>query len=111
MEIKITKKEILQEMDNEMCTFKKYLIHFKLLDATRKFYKKGKFIHTIEHDEIFEYANRDYLTELQQSKIANEILIDIISGYCENFEDTKELQKFCNDTIKEYNKSVRGFAY
>lgn len=111
MEIKITKKEILQEMNNEMCAFKKYLVHFKLLDATRKFYKTGKFVQVIEHNEIFEYADKDFLTEQQQNKTTNEILIDIISNYCENFEDTKELQKFCNDTIKEYNKSVRGFAY
>lgn len=111
MEIKITKKEILQEMDNEMCTFKEYLVHFKLLDDTRKFYKKGKFVQAIEHNEIFEYADKDYLTEQQQNKITNEILIDIISSYCENFEDTKELAKFCNDTIKEYNQSIRGFAY
>lgn len=111
MEIKITKKEILQQMDNEMTTYKEFLVHFRLLNETKKCYKKGKFVQVIYHNDPFEYADKDYLTEQQQNKITNEILIDIISSYCENFEDTKELAKFCNDTIKEYNKSIRGFAY
>lgn len=111
MEIKITKKEILRDVDNNMCTFKEYLVHFKLFNDTKKLCKRGKFVQSIEHNELFEYAETDYLTPAQQKNITNEILVDIINSYCQQFEDTKELAKFCNDTIKDYNNSIRRFAF
>lgn len=111
MDIKITKKEILQEMNNDMTTYKKYLVYFKLLDDTKKFSRKGHFIQVVYHDDLFEFADADRLTEKQQKEITNEILIDTIYSYCQNFEDTNDLYNFCNNTIKEYNNSIKKIAY
>lgn len=120
MEIKITKKEILENVSNEMNTYKKYLVYVNAYNTNRTYRFKTKFIYTIEHNELFEYADKDFLTLKEQKEITNEILYSILDTFntekdTSNFEDfkiaVKNLREFCNETIREYNKSITRYAY
>ena len=54
-DIKITKKQVLRDVKNDMCTYKTYLVHFNIFNNLKTRYRKGKFVYTIEHNELFEY--------------------------------------------------------
>lgn len=104
MEIKITKKETLKKVNNDMISGFYTLVYGRLIQDNK--YKKFKFVVWTEIQEICEYFDKDIITE-QDKK---EFLDMSISGYLESvtsdFENTKELFEFCNKTIKDYNRSV-----
>lgn len=120
MDIKITKKEILQDINNEMNTYKTYLVHAKITNSNNTWSKKLKFIYTIEKNEIFEYVDKAYLTQQEQKEITNEILYFALETYNTD-KDTSEINDFknaltemidyCNYTIHEYNKARNNFYY
>lgn len=116
MNYKITKKELLKDVNNEMTTYKQYLVHFKVYNEEKTKYRKFKYVQLIYHDDLFEYAEKDYLSLKEQAQITNEIINinveSLLYEFLQNYEDLdgiKGLIKFCNTSIRNYNKS-NGFS-
>lgn len=107
--IEITKKQILRDVSNDMSTFKTYLVYFKFYNETKTRFRKGHFVQTIEHNELFEYADKDFLTKKEQNEITHEIIFSTIEAYATNYNNPKQLFDFCNETIKDYNKYATNY--
>lgn len=120
MEIKITKKQLLQEMNNEMTSYKKYLVYAKIYNSNKTWSKNLKFVQTIFKEDIFDYAEKEYLTPKEQNEITNVFLYENLNYYntdkdTSNLEDfklaLKDITNFCNQTIIDYNTSLKGYAF
>lgn len=103
MEIKITKKEKLQEINNSMVHNFYYLIHGKIINDEKTKYKKFKFVLFFDAFDIQDYFEQDYYTK-NDIKIYIDALIDGYIGLIPNYENTKDFYTTCNDTILRYNK-------
>lgn len=108
--IKITKKILLKEINNEMCHNYYYLVYGKIYNDTNTRYKKFKLVVFFDAFDIQEYYEQNYFT---QNDIIN-YLNDYIGSYIDNISDYNNLTTFyqiCNDTIKEYNKTFSNNYY
>lgn len=103
MEIKITKKEKLKEVNNCMCHNFYYLIHGQIINDDKTRYKKFRFVLWFDVFDILEYFEQDYYTKENIKEY-----IDVsIWGYLDlihNYDDTTDFYNTCNDTIEKYNR-------
>lgn len=113
MNYKITKKELIYKVNNEMTTYKQYLVHFKVYNEDKTRYRKFKYVQLIYNDDLFEYAEKDYLTLKEQVQITNELIscdldgiIDLYLKSYDDFDGIRKLCEFCNETIHEFNSSI-----
>ena len=54
MEIKITKKIELERVDNEMTSYYKFHVFFKILNDDKTYSRHGHFVATVFDEDIFE---------------------------------------------------------
>lgn len=103
MEIKITKKEKLQEINNDKVWNFYYLIHGKIINDDNTRYRKFKFVLWFDAFDIQEYFEQDFFTKENIKEYIN-VLID---GYIERikgYDDVKDFYNACSYTIERYNK-------
>ena len=103
MEIKITKKEKLQEINNSMVHNFYYLIHGRIYNDDKTKYKKFKFVLFFDVFDVQEYFEQDYYTP-DNIKDYIDALIDGYISLIPNYENTTGFFITCNDTITRYNK-------
>lgn len=111
MEIKITKKIELERVNNDMTSYYKFHVFFKILNENKTYSRHGHFVATVFDDDIFELLEKDHITLAEQKQAITEILQNIIEAYIFDFNKPEALIEMCNETIKEWNKSRRGFCY
>lgn len=110
MNIKITKKSVLQEYCNSTTSEYSYLIHGKLYNDEQNAFIRFKFIisfDAIDYDEYLEEENlkaskkafNDYKNLLIDCFISN--AFDCMNG---DFENRGKFIDICNDSIIAYNK-------
>lgn len=103
-QIELTKKLLIARVNNSMTSYRKYLVYFKAYVSNDKYMKLKKII-TIFDDDIFEYYEKDHLTQKEIKTAINELIywdIDYINM------DAFETREICNNSIIEYNNS---FSY
>lgn len=103
MEIKITKKEKLQEINNSMCHNFYYLIYGHIYNDEKTRYKKFKFVLFFDAFDIQEYFEQDHYTKDNIKEYIN-ALIDGYIGLIPNYNNTKDFYNTCNDTIEIFNR-------
>lgn len=103
MEIKITKKEKLQEINNSMVHNFYYLVHGRIINDEKTRYKKFKFVLFFDAFDIQEYFEKDYYTKDDIKEYVN-ALIDGYTGIIPDYNKTSGFFQVCNDTIERYNK-------
>ena len=103
MEIKITKKEKLQEINNSMVHNYYYLVHGRIINDENTRYKKFKFVLFFDAFDIQEYFEKDFYTK-DDIKIYIDALIDGYISIIPDYNKTTGFFQICNDTIERYNK-------
>ena len=100
-QIELTKKTLLARANNSMTSYRKYLVYFNAYVSEYKYMRLKKII-TIFDDDIFEYYEKDHLTQKEIKTAINDLIycdIDYINN------DVFENRKICNKSIIEYNYS------
>ena len=98
-QIELTKKSLISRANNSMTSYRKYLVYFNAYVSNDKYMKLKKII-TIFDDDIFEYYEKDHLTQKEITAAINDLIycdIDYINN------DIFETRNICNNSIIEYN--------
>ena len=117
MEIKITKREKLYEMNNEMCHNFYYLVHGRFISDDKTAYRKFKFViwfDIFDVDEFFCDDENDELNDILITKdMINEYLneciwamVSIVSDY-NNENQLRNFYEMCNNSIQRYNEIAK----
>ena len=100
-QIVLTKKILITRVNNSMTSYRKYLVYFNAYVSEYKYMKLKKII-TIFDDDIFEYYEKDHLTQKEITRCINDLIYCNIN-YINN--DVFETREICNKSIIEYNYS------
>ncbi len=103
-QIELTKKSLIARVNNSMTSYRKYLVYFNAYVSNDKYMRLKKII-TIFDDDIFEYYEKDHLTQKEITTATNDLIYGDIN-YINN--DVFETREICNKSIIEYNNS---FSY
>ena len=118
MEIKITKRQKLLEINNEMCHNYYYLIYGRFINDEGTRCRKFKFVVWFDIFDVDEYFNYDDehdtyidnpITEEQIKEYLNECIwatVDMVSDY-NNENQLQYFYEVCNDSITRYNQIAR----
>lgn len=102
--IELTKKILISRVNNSMTSYRKYIVYFNAYVSNDKYMKLKKII-TIFDDDIFEYYEKDHLTQKEITTAINDLIYCNINYINNDVFDTREI---CNKSIIEYNNS---FSY
>ena len=120
MEIKITKRQKLLEINNDMCHNYYYLVHGRFYNNNHTAYRKFKFVLWFDIFDVDEYFNciddddgckyidrpitknmiKEYLDEIMWSTVS------MVSDY-NNENQLKDFYNWCNDSINRYNEIAK----
>lgn len=118
MEIKITKRTKLLEINNDMCHNFYYLINGRFYNENKTAYRRFKFVvwfDIFDVDEFFNYDdendtwNEEPITDDMIMEYLNELIWSTVS-MVSDYNNEKQLQYFyerCNDSIINYNQISR----
>jgi len=106
--IVLTKKVLLHKVNNDMTSYRKFLVHFKARIDERWFYRR-KDVVTIYDEDLFEFAEKDHLSKKEYDRITNELVLSCISGY--SGENINYITQECNKHIEQYNEYCRRCAW
>ena len=93
-----------------MCHNYYYLIYGRIYNESKTRYRKFKYVEFFDIFDLQEYFEKDFITK---EDIAN-YLNDIENVYLMNIKDyndqktINEFYAYCNETIENYNKTIRG---
>ena len=114
MEIKITKRTKLLEINNEMCHNFYYLVHGKIYNDNHTAYRKFKFVCWFDIFDVDEYFNGDDSDEAYDVPITKDMIMEYLDEciwatitMVKDYDDETSLKYFydlCNDSIMRYNK-------
>ena len=108
MEIRITKREKLDEWNNSMCSGVEYCVHGRIINDDKTRYRPFKFIANIDGQDLWKdecddenedcYTYREYL---------DECVIPSFTDNIQSYDDCKYFYSLCNETINKYNETIR----
>lgn len=110
----ITKTKKLLEVNNSMCHNYYYLIYGRIYNENKTRCRKFKFVEWFDIFDLQEFFEKDFITKEDIKVYVDELIYGITSTYIEcieNYNDEKHLKEFyeyCNETIENYNKIVKG---
>lgn len=113
MEIKITKKELLNHWNNSCSTGWEYLIHGRIYNDDKTRFSRFKFVLWIDGMDYAEYLDNGDGTEIEGTEETfKEYLNECIYGYTgliTEFSDkgTKDFYELCKESIERYNRNLR----
>lgn len=106
VDFKITKKQKLKEVNNDMAHNYYYLIYGRIYNEEKTRCKRFKYVVWFDIFDLQEYFEKDFINE----KDIKEYLNSIENGYLlaiKDYNDIRGLREFydyCNETIINYNK-------
>lgn len=120
METKITKRQKLLEVNNDMCHNYYYLVHGKFYNDDYTAYRKFKFVlwfDVSDVDEYFNYIDDDDgckyidrpITENMIKEYLDEIMwstVSMVDDY-NNENQLRDFYNWCNDSITDYNRITK----
>ena len=110
IDYKITKKEKLLEVNNDMCHNYYFLVHGRLYNKEKTKYRKFKYVEWFDIFDVMDFFDKEYVTKEDITEYLNNLENGYIT-HIKNFDDTKNIKDFynyCNETILDYNK-IRKF--
>lgn len=103
MEYKITKIDLLKRINNDMQRCNYYKVHFRLYIDKKRFYR-WHFIMQIDSMDVMEMQDKDIITPNDW----NICKYESAYGFLDSFRDKNDLLKACNETIDNWNGTVRA---
>lgn len=118
MEIKITKRTKVLEINNDMCHNYYYLVNGRIYNDDKTAYRKFKFISWFDIFDVDEYFNYDdendtWNKNLVTQEMIKEYLEECIWAYVSmvtdynNENQLKHFYQMCNDSIFNYNNIAK----
>lgn len=118
MEIKITRREKLLEINNDMCHNYYYLVNGRFYNEDETRYRKFKFVVFFDIFDVDEYFNYDdendtWNENLVTQKMIEEYLEECIWAYVSmvtDYNNENQLRNFydmCDDSISNYNRIAK----
>lgn len=118
MEIKITKRKKLLEINNDMCHNFYYFINGRFYNDDKTAYRKFKFVVWFDIFDVDEYFNYDdendtWNENLVTQNMIDEYLEECIWGYVSmvtDYNNESQLRNFydmCDDSICNYNRIAK----
>lgn len=104
MKVKITKRKLWHEVNNDMCHNYYYVYWGRIINDCETKYKRFKFVVSFDVFELQEYFNyRDEITEEDKWEYA-ELLADSLIDTIISYDNCKYFYELCNQSIENYNK-------
>ena len=103
MEIKITKRTLLKEVNNEMCHNWYWLIQGRIINDAGTRYRKFKFVEWFDVFDVQDYFEDGTYNKKRVLEYLNECIwsrVDLIRGY----DNCEEFYLMCNETIENWNR-------
>lgn len=108
MNIEYTKINKLYEQNNDMCHNFYYIYYGRIYNEDHSKYRKFKYIEWFDIFDVQEHYEKLYITNEDIRNYALCLENCYLLGI-KDFNDTENLEefyKFCNDSIRNYNKIV-----
>lgn len=103
MDIKITKREKILEICNDMCWNFYYLVHGKLINDEGTKYKRFRFVVWFNAFDVQEFFDKDHFTKSDVSEYLN-VLIDAQLSNINSYDDCKYFYELCRESIENFNE-------
>lgn len=102
----ITKKEMLAEQNNDMCHNYYFLVHGRIYNEDKTRYRKFKYIEWFDIFDVMEFFDIDRVTKEDVKEYLNNLENCYLTDIKEynDIQGLKQLYKYCNETIENYNK-------
>jgi hypothetical protein len=108
VDFKITKKQKLLEINNEMCHNYYYLICGRIFNEEKTKCRKFKYVEWFDAFEVQDFFEKDFITENDIKEYLNNLEVPYIY-YIKDYNDDNGLDEFydyCNETIDHYNNII-----
>lgn len=103
MEIKITKRTLIDRRANSMENNWYYLIQGRIYNDTCTKFKRFKFVVFFDGEDLWDYFGKDYIS----NEDIKEYLNACIEGYTVligGYDDTDNFYNVCRETIDKFNE-------
>ena len=107
MEIKITKREKLQEINNSMVHNWYFLIKGRIINDECTKMKKFRFVVWFDVWDLLEWLESDSYTEKDIKNYLDELIFCCFTDFIKSYEDCAEFYELCNASIERYNSVAR----
>lgn len=104
--IKITKKILLKE---GLFNLNYYLIYGKIYNHKKTLSRNFKFIVNYDDFDLYDYFEKDNYSK-EDVKCYIDELIFSYTNLINNFDDVKKFYDACDNSIIDYNKTLKGLA-
>ena len=107
--VEFTKVNLLLEVNNDMCHNFYYIYYGKIYNEDKTRYRKFKYIECFDMFDVQECYEKEWITKEDIKNYALELTDNCYLYNIKNYNDIeglKEFYKFCNDTIKDYNRII-----
>lgn len=108
--VEITKRQKLLEVNNDMCHNYYYLIHGRIYNESKTRIRKFKYVEWFDIFDVQEFfEDKEWITQGDVKEYLNNLEIPYlynIKDYNDE-NDLKEFYNYCNETIKNYNNIVK----
>lgn len=105
MEIKITKRRLLKEVDNDMCHNWYWLIYGQIINDEGTRYRSFKFVEWFDAFDVQEYSE-DGTHSKENVREYLDTCIDCRLDLVRDYNNCEEFYKMCNQTIEKWNNSL-----
>ena len=111
-DITITKRRLLWEQCNDMCHNYYYVVYGKIYNKPKeneyRRFRRFKFVEWIDVFDLQEYyENKEYITKEDRLEFLD-ILTFSRTGLIKSYNDVDDFYNDCAETIRNYNKAIRG---
>ena len=106
MEIKITKRTKLLEINNDMCHNFYYVQYGRIYNENDTLYRQFKFVVWFDIFDVMEYFEKEIVTKREITEYMNEIgwnTCETHKNLIKSFDDCGAFFDWCNKTIADYN--------
>lgn len=105
MEIKITKRTLAHEVNNDMVHNYYYYVQGRIYNDDNTRYKKFGFIVWFDVEDLAEfYEDKDIFTKKDILNYVDEMSFCCFTDYIKAYDDCKYFYEICRQSIENYNK-------
>ena len=106
MEIKTTRRELLESWDNSCSSGRIYLVHGRIINDGKTMFRRFKFVIWIDGQDLWE-SDDDEDESFRTYEEELELAIDSMTAQIKSFDDCYGFYTSCAESIEWYNKRYR----
>lgn len=104
MEIKITRRTLAYEVNNDMVHNYYYLVKGRIINDDNTKYKKFTFVIFFDIFDLGEYyEDKEYFTQKDILNYVDEMIFCSFTDYIKSYDDCSYFYELCRESIEHYN--------